>query len=74
MEHSNIKIITEYVHGGPEASDEYSELWSHDAPQQRVYHYCLYEEPVEVEVDLDTGSFRYVGFAGKKLVEPTDWS
>jgi hypothetical protein len=69
----NTRIVTEYVHGGPDASDEYSDLWPTDAPQQRRYHYCLYEEEVQVEVDLDSGAFRYIGFAGKKLAEPSDW-
>ncbi len=68
----NTTIVTEYVHGGPEAYDEYSELWPPEAEQQRTYHYCLYEEPVEVEVDLDTGRWRYVTFAGQKL-ESGDW-
>lgn len=69
----NTTLITEYVHGGGEASDSYSSLWPTDAPQQDVFHYCLYEEAVDIEVDLDTGRWRYVGFAGKKLEEPTDW-
>lgn len=65
------KVITKYVHG---QSDELSRLWPFDAPQQDVFHYCLYEEAVEIEVDLDTGQWRYLSFGGKKLESPTEWS
>lgn len=69
----NTTVITEYVHGGPEANDECSDLWPPEAPQQAVFHNLLYEEPVKVEVDLDTGKTRILAFAGKDLIEPTDW-
>lgn len=71
--HENTTKITLYVHGGPEASDSYSDLWPNEAEQQEVFHYCLYEESVDIEVDLATGQWRYLGFAGKELSEPTDW-
>lgn len=73
MTRDNTTRVTLYVHGGPEASDEMSDLWPPEAKQQEVFHYCLYEESVEVEVDLETGAYRYVGFAGKELSEPTNW-
>lgn len=63
-----------YIHGGPEATDEYVEQWATDAPQQDRAHYVLYEESVEVEFDLDTGQYRYLSFAGVKLERPTSWS
>lgn len=69
----NTKIITEYVHGGGEAHDDYSDLWDHEAPQQETFHYCLYEEAVKIEVDLDTGRWRYLAFGGYDLVKPTPW-
>jgi hypothetical protein len=66
----NTTIITEYVHGGPEARDEYVDLWPNEAPQQEVIHYMLCEEEVDVEVNLDTGRWRYIAFAGSELKDP----
>jgi hypothetical protein len=68
----NTTVVTELVHGGGNMSDEYSELWPPEAPQQRRYHYALYEEAVELEVDLDTGRWRYVSFAGLPIND-TEW-
>jgi hypothetical protein len=44
-----------------------SDLWDHDAKQQEVYHYSLYEVAVDLEVDLDTGESRIVAVDGVKL-------
>ena len=68
----NTVTKTYYVHGQP-YDDEYAPFWPNDDERQNVIHYLLYEEPVEVEVDLDTGKTRILGFAGKALVEPTEW-
>lgn len=68
----NTTIRTYYVHGQP-YEDEFAPFWpSEDTRQERI-HYLLYEEAVEVEIDLDTGATRILAFAGKKLVEPTEW-
>lgn len=66
-------VKTFYAHGGPESTDEYLDLWPTDAPQQQRAHYILYEDAVDVEIDLDTGQFRYVAFAGVPLAKPTKW-
>jgi hypothetical protein len=71
--HENTTKITEYVHGGGEASDEMSDLWPPEAKQQETFHYCLYEESVGIEVDLDTGEWRYLSFGGIELSEPSPW-
>jgi hypothetical protein len=70
-EHSNTVIQLEYIHSQP-YDDEFSDLWDEDAPQQRVIHYMLYEEEVKVEVDKDTGEYRYLAFAGIDLKVPTE--
>lgn len=70
MAHENTTIQQRYISGD---SDEMNPLWDSEHPAQEVAHYALYEDVVDIEFDLDTGHYRYVGFAGKKLVEPTQW-
>lgn len=55
---SNIKRVTRYLHGD---SDEMSDLWPPEAEQQSEYHYVLYELPVHLDVNLDTGTAVIVG-------------
>ncbi len=62
-----------YVHGGGESTDEYSELWDYEAEQQETFHYAGYEEVIDLEVDLDTGEWRYIGLNGIKLEHPSGW-
>jgi len=61
---SNTRIVTRYLHGD---SDELSDLWDYDAPQQDKYHYALYEVMVDLEVDMDTGESKIVAVDGRKL-------
>jgi hypothetical protein len=68
----NTTTETYYVHAAP-YEDEFAPFWDADDPRQNKIHYLLYEEPVDVEIDLDTGKHRIVGFAGQELVEPTEW-
>lgn len=72
-DHKRTVVQDFYVHGGPEASDEYLDLWPREAKQQEHAHYILYEEEVEVEIDLDTGQYRYLAFSGTPLRSPTPW-
>jgi hypothetical protein len=68
----NIHEETYHVHAAP-YEDEFAPFWDADDPRQEKLHYLLYEEEVDVEVDLDTGKHRIIGFAGKALAEPTEW-
>lgn len=70
---NNTVTNTYYVHGPP-YEDNFAPFWPIEDERQTKMHYLLYEESVEVEIDLDTGEHRILGFAGKKLEEPTDWS
>lgn len=70
---SNIVTKTYYVYGQP-YEDEHAPFWPNDDERQEKIHYLLYEESVDVEINVDTGETRIIGFADKKLVEPTDWS
>ena len=60
------KIVKRYLH---DESDEYSDLWPIDAPQQKKYHYALYEVAIDLEVDMDTGDSKIVRVDGKRLVD-----
>lgn len=62
-----IRTITKYLHSN---SDELEELWDYDAPQQDVAHYWLYEVPVILEVDMDTGTAYVTHVFGVKLETP----
>lgn len=57
--------VIRYLHG---EDDELSDLWEPDAPQQKNYHYALYEVAVELEVDLDTGKSRVVAVDGRPVL------
>lgn len=58
-------IIKDFIgYGG---RDEHSDLWPDDAPQQRQFHYSLYEIEIGLEVDLDTGKSRIVTVEGVEL-------
>lgn len=61
-----------YVHDQP-FEEKHCDLWPADDPRQRIVHYMFYEEPVEVEIDVDTGEYRYTHFAGIELRIPTEW-
>lgn len=61
----NTTLVKRYLHG---QSDELSDLWDYEAPQQDVYHYSLYEVAIELEVDLDTGKSRIVSVNGNPLM------
>jgi hypothetical protein len=63
---------TYYAHTQP-YEDEYAPFWPMDDERQKIAHGWLYENAVDVEINLDTAQMRIVGFAGKALVEPTDW-
>lgn len=68
----NTVTKTFYTHTQP-YDDEFCELWDHDAPQQEVIHYLGYEESIEVEIDKDTGKWRYLSLNGIPLVNPSPW-
>lgn len=69
----NIVKHSLHVHGGGEATDEYSDLWEPEDKQQEVFHYAGYEESIDLQVDLDTGKWRYVGLNGIPLVTASGW-
>lgn len=63
----NRKTIVKYLHRN---NDEYEDLWDYDAPQQEKAHYWLYEIPVVLDVDLDTGNALITHVCGVELKEP----
>lgn len=67
----NVKKVTKYLYGD---SDELSELWDYEAPQQDVFHYALYEVTIELEVDLDTGRSRIATVNGVELASKGEFS
>lgn len=60
----NTKIVTQYLHGD---SDELSDLWDYEAPQQEAFHHALHEVAIDLEVDMDTGKSRIVAVDGVAL-------
>lgn len=64
---NEVRIITKYLHNN---SDELEDLWDYDAPQQYNAHYWLYEVPVTLEVDMDTGTAYATHVFGVKLEKP----
>lgn len=64
---TEIRTITRYVHG---QSDSLEELWDYEAPQQDVAHYWLYELPVTMDVDMDTGKAVITHLSGVALEKP----
>lgn len=71
--HDNTITRTYYIHSQP-YGDDYAPFWPMQDERQTVLHYLLCEEPVKVEIDLDTGEWRYLEFAGIKLEKPGRWS
>lgn len=67
MAWTNTKYFTKYVHGD---SDELSDFWDYDAPQQDKFHYAFYEVTLSCEVDLDTGEVRCWGVNDQALENP----
>ena len=59
--------IVKYLHGDNENLED---LWDYDAPQQDKAHYWLYEIPVVLDVDLDTGDALITHVCGVELKEP----
>lgn len=59
-----VTTVKRYLHS---EEDQFSDLWSPQAPQQEVYHYALYEVCIELEVDLETGKSRIVGVDGHSV-------
>lgn len=80
-EETNVRF-TEYVHGGVEASDDFSDWaemckskgldWESDEMKEatKQFSYAFYEIGLDCEVDLDTGEVRCWGISGKPLVDP----
>lgn len=57
--------VKRYLHGD---TDELSDLWPADAPQQEAYANALYEVWIDLQVDLDTGKSRIVAVDGHAFV------
>ena len=64
QEPKTTKRVVRYLH---DDSDELSELWPPEAPQQEVYAYALYEVMIELDVNMKTGQSTIVAVDGREL-------
>lgn len=63
------RVITMFAHGSKEDADHYNEKYELNLSGEALHNlsYALYELPLEVEVDLNTGDTKILKCDGKEL-------